>query len=93
MFRQAFLIFGNEELTQDELIAAGDTAIVYVNGGKPTDNLNKLRAAKFHAKLTTNRKELQPRVLPPTSFASKYHSLWAFQQVHEWKGHKFNLLD
>jgi 5'-3' exonuclease len=93
MFQQEALIFGNKESTQDEVIAAGDRAMVCVYGGKPSDNLNELRVAKFHAKVTTNKTSLHPRVLPPTSSASKYHSLRVFQQVQEWKGHKLNPLD
>ena len=48
------------------------------------NNLISLRHKRFHEKVSKSTKYVQPKVLPPTSSAAKYHSLRVYLQVQEW---------
>ena len=54
--------------------------------GAVGDTLDKLRLLRFHQKVATSTRFVQPENLPPTSSAAKYHSLRVYLQVQLWKG-------
>ena len=54
--------------------------------GAVGDTLDKLRLQRFHQKVATSTRFVQPENLPPTSSAAKYHSLRVYRQVQIWKG-------
>ena len=76
-----FMLSSNHE----QIIAAGEGALVVLYGGKPHDTLNKFRHVKYMQKLATSRSSLQPNKLPPTSAAAKFHSFRTYFQVQEWR--------
>ena len=56
--------------------------------GAVGDTLDKLRLLRFHQKVATRTRFLQPENTPPTSSAANYHSLHVYLQVQIWKGIK-----
>ncbi|KAK7108065.1 hypothetical protein V1264_015867 [Littorina saxatilis] len=62
----------------------GEKLLVDIYKGNDGDTLDKLRLVKYHEKVFTGSKQVQPKVLPPTSAAAKYHSYRVFYQVQEW---------
>jgi hypothetical protein len=91
-FLEQASVFGNPESTPTEIAAAGENAMVCLYKGKSSDILDNLRFARFQEKVAVSKTSLHPRVLPPTSSATMYHSLCVFHQVQEWKGHKLDPL-
>ena len=72
----------------DEVTKGGEIATVSLFNGKVQDNVNKLRVRKFHEKTASSTAMVQPQTLPPTSAATKYHSLRVYHQVQVWKGNE-----
>ena len=72
----------------DEVTKGGEIATVSLFNGKVQDNVNKLRLRKFHEKTASSTAMVQPQTLPPTSAATKYHSLRVYHQVQVWKGNE-----
>ena len=62
----------------------GEKLLVDIYNGNDGDTLDKFRLVKYHEKVSTGSKQVQPKVLPPTSVAAKYHSYRVFYQVQEW---------
>ena len=52
----------------------GEKLLVDIYNGNDGDTIDKLRLVKYHEKVSTGSKQVQPKVLPPTSAAAKYHS-------------------
>ena len=61
----------------------GEKLLVDIYNGNDGDTLDKLRLVKYHEKVFTGSKQVQPKVLPPTSAAVKYHSYRVFYQAQE----------
>ena len=70
--------------TKDEIIAAGESALVSLYGGIPLEDLNLLRFRKFANRVMTSSSYVQVYTLPPTSAAARYHSMRVYHQVQEW---------
>lgn len=70
--------------TQDDIINAGESALVKLLGGKPGQSLNDLRYKKFCERVTNGKSFVEPKSLPPTSAAAAQHSLRVYYQVQEW---------
>ena len=70
----------------DDVVAAGEEALVSLYGGKPGEKLDTLRHQRYCEKLATKSSQIQPQNLPPTSAAAKYHSQRVYLQVKQWKG-------
>ena len=79
-------MFDAQSASSQDVIAAGEQVLVSVYKGKPGEVLDSLRYKRFCEKVATNVSHLQPQSLPPTSAASKYHSLRVYFQVQQWKG-------
>ena len=84
-FREQAKVF-NLHSTVDDIVAAGENALVSLYGGKPGEKLDSLRYQRYCEKLATKSSQVQPQNLPPTSAAARYHSLKVYLQVKEWKG-------
>ena len=74
------------DVSQSDVVAAGEKALVCLYGGRPESDLNELRYTSFCRKAAKSKKTVQAESLPPTSAAAKYHSLRTYYQIHEWKG-------
>ena len=68
----------------DDIVKAGEEALVLLYGGRQGDSLDKLRHVKYIQKLSTSTSALEPKKLPPTTSAAQFHSLRTFYQVQEW---------
>ena len=78
---------------QDLISQTGERLLVSLYKGKVTDTLDHLRLVKYHDKLSTGTRQVQPKSLPPTSAAATQHCYRVYYQVQEWAclGANFNL--
>ena len=56
-----------------------------IYNGKNSDSLNMLQYKRYSEKVATSASQVDPKNLPPTSAAAKYHSFRVFLQVNQWK--------
>ena len=68
-FREQTKIF-NSPSTVDDIVVAGENALVSLNRGKPGEKLDGMRYQRYCEKLTTNSSQVQPQNLPPTLLSS-----------------------
>ena len=78
-------VFLQENATLADISSAGEAALACLYTGAVGDTLDKLRLLRFHQKVATSKRFMQPENLPPTSSAAKYHSLRVYLQVQIWK--------
>ena len=76
-------VFLQENATLADISSAGEAALACLYTGAVGDTLDKLRLLRFHQKVATSTRFMQPENLPPTSSAAKYHSLRVYLQVEE----------
>ena len=88
LFRQQSEVFMKETVSQDDIIKAGETSLVLLCNGSNDETLNDHRLEKFTEKSLTSTTLAEPKTLPPTSSAAKYHSLRVYQQIQVWKGNE-----
>ena len=79
-------VFLQENATLADISSAGEAALVCLYTGAVGDTLDTLILLRFHQKVATSTRFVQPENLPPTSSAAKYHSLRVYLQVQIWKG-------
>ncbi len=87
-YRDQAKVFDDANITLQQIIEAGEHALVTMYRGKTIDTLNELRLMRFCQKVGSSISSVKPQTLPPTSFAASYHSLRVYHQVQEWKGNK-----
>ena len=85
-FRQQASVFKHPCATHDDIVTAGENALVCLYNGKPGDRLDALRLQRFHQKVSSSTTCVKPRNLPPTSSAAQYHSQRVYHQVQQWSG-------
>ena len=90
-FRQQAAVFQDSNACSGDIIAAGENALVSLYNGKPGEKLDTLRFHRFCHKVSSSTSYVQPRNLPPTSSAARYHSLRVYHQVQQWKGVDLNV--
>ena len=79
-------VFADENAEKDDIVSAGEKALVSLNNGWPNEALNHLRYRRFLEKVSKSTSLVEPQSLPPTAAAVKYHSLRVYYQVMQWKG-------
>ena len=84
--QQAADVFDSTSSTLGEIESAGEKAMVAIYNGKKDDTLNGLRLTRYCKKVAKSFNKVEPRSLPPTSSAAKYHSYRVFLQICQWKG-------
>lgn len=77
--------------SKEEVTAAGECALVSLYGGRLGESINDLRLRRFYEKASSRTSAVQPQSLPPTSAATKYHSLRTYLQVQVWIGESNHL--
>ena len=77
-FRKLAQVFFKPDATKEEIIEAGEEALVVLYKGHAGECLDSLRYRKFCQKLSTGKSFVQPEVLLPTSAAASYHSLRSY---------------
>ena len=85
-FHEQAEVFRSVNSSKDQVIAAGEKAMTIVEKGKLNDHLDTMRYQRFQELVTTRKKAIHPNMLPPTSVATKCHSLRVFHQVQQWQG-------
>ena len=73
-FKSQILKLAQEGLGVEDVDKAGESALVFLCGGKMEESLDDLRARKFSEKVATSARSVQVQTLPPTSNAARYHS-------------------
>lgn len=84
-FQQQAAVFNQPQSEKEDIISAGEWAIVILYSGNVKDGLDSLRCQRFIDKVSRSTSHVEPQCLPPTSAAAKFHSLRVFYQVMEWK--------
>ena len=78
-------VFLDEAATVEDVVSAGEKAIVCLYNGSSDDTLDSLRHAKFCERAAKSPTSVKVHKLPPTSAAARYHSMRAYLQVQQWK--------
>ena len=89
--QQAADVFNLVSFTPNDIESAGEKALVAIYNGKKEETLNTLRLTRYCEKVTKSLTQVEPRSLPPTSSAAKYHSHRVFLQICQWKSYECNL--
>ena len=83
-FHETAEVFQKRTATVEEVVSAGEKAVIAMYNGSPTDTLDELRYKKFTEKVALSTSFVQVHSLPPTSDACKYHSMRTYLQVQQW---------
>lgn len=78
-------VFSNPESKKEDIITAGEKALVCLYSGEKGQSLDALRYHKFCEKVATKATQVTPQTLPPSSAAAKFHSMRVFFQTMIWK--------
>ena len=89
--QQAANVFDSPISTHEEIAPAGEKVFMALYNGKANDSLNTLRFSKYCEKVAKNLNKVEPRSLPPTSAAAKFHSYRVFLQICQWKNQQCDL--
>jgi len=73
-------------VVKQDIIKAGEKALLCLYGGTREEGLDILQYRQFSYKLSKSTSHVEAHNLPPTSSTAKYHSLRVYYQVMEWKG-------
>ena len=90
--KQAANVFDKVDASPAEIESAGEKAMVAIYNGKKNDSLNALRLTRYLEKVAKSTSRVEPKSLPPTSAAAKYHSHRVFLQICHWKNPECELL-
>ena len=85
-FCQQTKVFNQTGQAKEDIIVAGERALVSVYGGAKEEGLDVLRYRQFCDKIYKGTPHVKRRTLPPTSAAAMYHSLRVYYHVMYWKG-------
>jgi hypothetical protein len=80
-FRAQAQIFTQSNSSKEEIMAAGERAIVSLFSGLRGEGLDALRLQRFYQKVNVSTAYVQPQTLPPTAAAAQYHSMCVYYQV------------
>jgi 5'-3' exonuclease len=82
------VVFLQENASKEDIIKAGEEALVNLYGGAPLEGLDILRWRKFTTKTMSVKRHVvvQVQSLPPTSNAAMFHSMRVYLQCQYWKG-------
>ena len=76
--QKAAEVFNSTLSTSSQIESAGERVLVVMYGGKNNESLNFLHHRKYYEKLASSLASVDPKGLPPTSGAGKYHSYRVF---------------
>ena len=77
----AFIV---QNKSQEDISELGKDLMVDLFGGKSKDTLSSLRCINFTKKVTIAKAFVTPERLPPTSSATRFHSLRVYYQIMVW---------
>ncbi len=84
--QQADVFSQSDPDEMEEIITAGEKALVCLYNGTLEDSLDSLWYKKFCNKVASSTTPVQACSLPPTTCAAKYHTLRVYHQIQVWKG-------
>ena len=79
-------VFNQIGQAKEDIIVAGERALVSLYGGAKEEGLDVLRYRRFCDKISKGSSHVEPRTLPSTSAPAMYHSLTVYYRVMYWKG-------
>ena len=79
-------VFDSQLSLKEDVIAAGEEALIILYNGKVERNLDSLRYKIYCDKVVSSSCYVHPQTLPPTSSAAKYHSVCVYYQIRQWQG-------
>ena len=98
-FQQDALLLVEQDVSKAEIKEAGEWLLVSLYSGKANNPLDQILLYKFHQKIASNNKVVQPEYLCPTLDAAGFQSFGVYYQVQsrkerdnlnpkdwEWKG-------
>lgn len=85
-FRELAGVFNRPDVCKEEIVVAGEKALLELYNAGSYSSLDALRYSMFCQKVATGKASLQPESLPPTSSAASFHSQRVYLQVQEWRG-------
>lgn len=91
VLRNCSRVFCAPNAEQVDIENAGCKAMVSLFNGTISDSLASLRYSYLCKKVATSKTFVTPERLPPTSSATKYHSLRSYLQIMEWMGRSVNM--
>ena len=74
IFTEAVDVFSKRTATVEEVVSAGERAIVSLYNGNPTDTLDELRFRKFSERVALSTGFLHVHTLPPTACEHSFKS-------------------
>ena len=80
-FQQDIILFLEKEISKAEIKEAGERLLVSLFGGKAKNSLEQIRLYKFHLKIASNNKVVQPEYLCPTSDDAAFNYFGVYYQV------------
>jgi hypothetical protein len=83
-FNSKARVFRYGASTKNEVIAAGEAALLLLYKEKHCSSLDSLPLAHFTRKVVLSKTFVDPKALPPTSSAAKFHSMRVYLQVQQW---------
>ena len=89
-FRNAASVFNRNagEVTKEDIVDGGESVLQCLYKADTREGLDSLRLSKFTEKVAKSFSFVDPKELPPTSDAARYHSLRVFLQIQQWKGNE-----
>lgn len=73
-------------MTKEQVINAGEQAMVLLFKGRLSEKLNELSFQKYKDKVATEASNVLAKRRPPTESATSYHSLRTYFQIQTWMG-------
>ena len=87
LFRQQADVFSSSwPVVKNDIVVAGENALVCLYGGASDKGLNILRYKSFCEKVAKSTSHLEPQTLLPNAAAAEYHNLRVYCQIMDWKG-------
>ena len=71
--------------TKEEILEAGEKALLILYNAKKDSSLDSMRHKKFLDKVATKIIQVDPCTLPPTSSSAKFHILRVYLQCQQWR--------
>ena len=86
-FRSCSKVFYDSNASRDQIVQAGEQAVLLLYKATHGESLAFLRLRLFNQQVAHAKCFVKPQTLPPTSAALVYHNLRVYLQVRVWQGH------
>ena len=85
-------LFTDSDCAIKDITDADERIILKLYGNYKSKTLDELRVPTYRKKLLSKlaKNYIDPRSLPPSTNAAKYHTLRVYHTVQEWRGHNLD---